>query len=797
MPAQGPFVGLEVLDLSWGMSGQLTTMCLADLGARVIRIEPPEGAPFSDQPGYRVWNRGKERVALNLKRTDDLEVFLALADRADVLVETFSPGVTNRLGIDFAALNQRNPRLVYCSITAYGSDNIHSDRPGLEALVAARTGTQWAQRGGIMAPATLGQADVDVPDCALHELRQDGPLFSASPWMGLNGFYHSNIAIAAALHHRETSGLGQWIQTSMLKRPSSGGVRSLAPGAAPTQGSWMMLRGAPKGLFQCADGRWVHHWALKPLTVIEAAEHDSLDDAPPPKYESRRSDPNRIGMEVSAIVELFHWLPLMQDAFRRFPADAWARWGARVIEGVQVIRSPEEALGDHMLFDDGCVVEVTDPDLGPIRHLGLLSDFSETNGSVQGPMARFGEHTAAVKERVRESRIASGRGSATAPVPTAIDASGRSGPLHGVRVLDLGVALAGPYASSLLADLGADVIKVNAPWDGWWLATGIGQMANQGKRSIVLNLQDARGLEVLYDLVKTADIVLHNMRWGVAERLGIGYNDLRAYNPAIIYGQSRGFDRVRSAANLPGTDQMGSALGGQEWEDGGCGRGGRPLFGTSMGDLGNGFLLAISAIQALYHRDRTGVGQTVGTSIVNACLATASNALIRADGSGVDRAKLDAEQLGFHALYRLYETHEGWICIGALNDNDWRSLCSVLGRDGLIVDERFSSPAARAANDDALAGELAEAFKIRRAQEWLPLLDTAGVPAEASTQAFEDPNVGTPVYRFSKTPANVPGATPMLGQHTEEILRELGMAASDIETLLATGVALTAENGRR
>ena len=247
----------------------------------------------------------------------------------------------------------------------------------------------------------------------------------------------------------------------------------------------------------------------------------------------------------------------------------------------------------------------------------------------------------------------------------------------GVTVLDLGVALAGPYASSLLADLGADVIKVNAPWDGWWLATGIGQMANMGKRSIVLNLQNPQGKEVLYEMVRRADIVTHNMRWGVAERLGIGYEDLEEHNPSIIYCQSRGFDRVRSAQNLPGTDQMGSALGGQEWEDGGCGRGGRPLFGTSMGDLGNGFLLAISAIQALYHRDRTGVGQAVGTSIVNACLATSSNALITEDGRGVDRARLDALQLGFHSLYRLYETADGWICIAAVTDEHWWRLCAV------------------------------------------------------------------------------------------------------------------------
>ena len=749
LPPAGPFAGVEVLELSSGIAAPMAGMLLADQGARVTRVERPGGDPFAAHPSWRVWNRGKRSVALDLADSTDHATFHGLVDGADVLLESSVPGATDRLGIGPAALCARNPALVYCSITAYGTDNEHADRPGYEALVAARTGRQWAQRGGILSPAQLDLPEVPIPDGAEQAARDDGPIFSASPWMSLNGFYHASLGIAAALVVQQRTGRGQHVAATMLNRAGTGSSTNL-----PGPPSWMTMKGAPKGLFECADGRWVHHWALKPLTVLQAAEHGSLDDAPPPDYEKRRSDPNRIGMEPEAIIELFHWFPLMQDAFRKFPAEDWARWGARVKEGVQIVRSPEEAMKDPALLVDGCVVEIEDPELGPIRHLGLLTDFSASPGRVQGPAPRPGEHA---------PEPAPARARADAPLP--------AHPLDGVVVLDLGLALAGPFASSVLSDLGADVIKVNAPWDQWWLDTAIGQMANRGKRSVCLDLQTPEGLAALYRMVAQADVVTHNMRWGVAERLGIGYEDLRLHNPRVVYCQSRGFDRVRSAQNLPGTDQMGSALGGQEWEDGGCGRGGRPFFGTSMGDLGNGYLLAIAAVQALYHRDRTGEGQAVGTSILNSCLATPMATFVHADGSVPDRGTLDAPQLGFHARYRLYETADGWLCLAAVAPRHVAALADALGCD--------------LPDDDASLAELLEMrFLERTASAWSTVLDAHGVPAEVSSPTFSRRDEDQPVLGFSRTPALVAGPAPRVGEHTAEILAQFGFTADEIEPFL-------------
>jgi crotonobetainyl-CoA:carnitine CoA-transferase CaiB-like acyl-CoA transferase len=759
----GALTGIGVLELTWGISGPMVGMMLADQGARVTRVEPPDDV-FAQSPGYRVWNRGKRSAVVDLKAADGRRAFLELAARADVVLDSYRPGVMERLGLGHEALAARHPRVITCSITAYGEGNEHSGRPGLEALAAARTGSQWAQRGGIMSTGDLGLPDVDIPEGAEQAARPDGPIFSASPWMSVNGFYHGTLAITAALVARERTGVGQHIEASMLPRAAF--VPASARGSGPMAATWMNLRGAPRGLFECKDGRWVHQWPIKPQSIIDAAEFDRLEDAPAPEYTHRRVDPARIGMEPENIVVLFYYLPLMQAAFKKFAAEEWRVWGERVKEGVQVVRTPEEAFSDELLLAEGSVVEVADPDLGPIRHIGVITELDRTPGAVQGPAPRRGEHTAEVMREATESP------DVPAGIPVLTDA-GSEGPLAGVRVLDIGLALAGPYGTSLLADLGADVIKVMAPWDAPWMDTGIGQMANRGKRGVLLNLGKPSGLDAFYRLVETADVVAHNMRDGVAERLGVGYETLRAIKPDLIYCASRGFDRDRSARRLPGTDQSGSALAGQEWEDGGCWHGGQPFFGTSMGDLGNGFLTAIAVNEALFHRARTGVGQAVGTSILYACLAATSGTFAYPDGSGPDRPKLDALQLGFHALYRLYETADGWLCLAAITPEHWERLCRVAGRGDLHADDRFSDPVVRRANDDELSKILEEVFGTRPAAEWFAVLDEAGVPVELSTPGMVTAPPGTAFVHFSDTPARPPGEAPVLDEHTDEVLAEL------------------------
>src|SRR5687767_2791892 len=228
--------GIAVLDLSRGVAGPIATMLLADNGAAVTRIESPEPDPFASWPGSRVWARGKRSAVLDLEQPDERERLLALASRADVVVESFRPGVTTRLGIDYTALSARNPRLIYCSITGYGRGNRHSDRPAYDALVAARLGLQREQRSWPGGPIDhIHGLEPPVPDlemppgCAPGSPRS-GPIFSYSTWPSLATAYLASTGVNAALLARESTGRGQLVETSLLQ-----GAMAL------TMGKWMRV----------------------------------------------------------------------------------------------------------------------------------------------------------------------------------------------------------------------------------------------------------------------------------------------------------------------------------------------------------------------------------------------------------------------------------------------------------------------------------------------------------------------------------------------------------------------------
>jgi crotonobetainyl-CoA:carnitine CoA-transferase CaiB-like acyl-CoA transferase len=320
-------------------------------------------------------------------------------------------------------------------------------------------------------------------------------------------------------------------------------------------------------------------------------------------------------------------------------------------------------------------------------------------------------------------------------------------------------------------------------------------------------------MEILHRLVARADIVQHNMRYEAATRLGVDYDSLREIKPDLIYCHTRGFDRSRKGA--PGNDQTAAALAGQCYEDGGTARGGRPLWSnTSLGDLGNGFLSAIGMLLALYHRDRTGEGQFVDTSILYACLLNTSYAWLAADGTAATRPRLDGQALRITALYGLYPTAEGWLCIAAVHDDDWRALARTLGRPDLAEDARFVDRAARMARDDELAALLEAEFAGRTAREWFAALDAAGVPVEVCDETFalgvfDDPElverrwvtsyeqglvgrlhqVGLGID-FSETPGRIAGPPLVVGDATREVLVDLGYSAAEIDALASAGTVL-------
>ncbi len=396
--------------------------------------------------------------------------------------------------------------------------------------------------------------------------------------------------------------------------------------------SWILGSRAPKGHFECADGRWIHNWVPNPRFILTASAGETLNATPDLKAQN---DPDRFGTGPEELLVMMHYQPILAEAVRKFPAQAWVDAAATAGMTIQAVRPPEEALCDPLFLADGCVVEIDDPELGRVRQVGTTYRLHANPAPIHRPAPRSGEHTDAVRAeaaRVHPAQSAVARG----PVAGgAQPGEALAAPLAGITVLDLGLAIAGPYGTQILSDLGANVIKINALYDTYWHSNHIAYMANHGKRSIALNLKDPRAMKVLLALVARADVVQHNMRYDAAERLGIDYESLKKLNPRLVYCHTRGFE-TGPRAELPGNDQTGGCLAGVQYEDGGMARGGKPLWSfCSLGDTGNGFLSAIAIIQALYHRERTGEGQFCDTSIVNAQLLNTSYALARPDGSGL------------------------------------------------------------------------------------------------------------------------------------------------------------------
>jgi crotonobetainyl-CoA:carnitine CoA-transferase CaiB-like acyl-CoA transferase len=800
MEMAGVLEGIGVLDLSWGISGPLAGMLLSDHGAQVTRIEPPGGDPF-EVSGSRVWLRGKRRATLDLETDEDRERLRALVKTADVLIESWAPGVAARLGLDHQSLGALNPRLVHCSITGYGETGKHANRPAYDALVAARTGQQWESRGVVGGTISrLSGTDgmlpgYEAPPQCMVGAPREGPLFGGVPWPSLAAFYNATLAICAALRVRELTGRGQHVHTSLLQgvlATTVGGWQRVERPDEPSFLTWVMDPRAPKGFFKASDGEWTHHWVPLPSFILNAGDQDEL--VPSDALSAPRDAPLRVSTNPEDMVILHAYYDQMAEAVAKFPADDWARLAAHVGVPVQRVRSPEEALLDPQLLEDGCVAEVDDPDLGPIRMVGRTYELSACPAPPLRPPARPGEHTDEV--RAEADRAAS------APVPAAGEQKqALEAPLEGVVVLDLGLAVAGPFGTQLLSDLGAEVIKVNnALFDSFWMKNHIAMCCNRGKRSITIDLKQTEGMAVLHDLVRKADVVQHNMRYDAALRLGVDYESLREVNPSLIYCHTRGHDKGPREL-LPGNDQTGAALAGVSWMEGGVESGATPIWPTiSLGDTGNGYLSAIGIVQALYHRDRTGEGQFIDTSIIYAHLLNASMAWISSDGATVaPRPKLDLMQLGWCARYRLYETADGWLCLAAVSDEHVAALARAIGRD--------------LPHDDAeLASMLEGVFAERPAREWVTVLDAAGVPAEVSDpefvlSLFDDPEmidkgwvthyeqgiVGRMdalglMFDLSDTPGRIAGPPLVPGQDSRAILAELGYDEEQVEKLLAAGI---------
>jgi len=395
----------------------------------------------------------------------------------------------------------------------------------------------------------------------------------------------------------------------------------------------------------------------------------------------------------------------------------------------------------------------------------------------------------------------------------------RPSALHGIRVLDFTQAQQGPFATLLLADMGADVIKVEPPGGEMGRANGLGpdgfssyfEGHNRGKRSLTLDLKKPEAVEVVRRLVPSIDVVVENFRPGAMERMGLGYEDLKPLRADLIYASASAWGRSGPWAERGGYDHVAQALSGVMYEQG-TGPGGEPhaLIGGFADQIG-AMLLAFGISTALVVRERDGIGQHIDGSLIGGMVAMQSKQIVEYLRTG--------KQSGFQsrraATYTNYECADGrHVAIAANTEAMWERLCDALGAPELKSDERFADPFGRARHKDALVVELERRFRARPMGDWLgpltehdvphaPVLDYAGMSehpqfwANGYLQEIDTPNLGKmrvpgPPIRMSETPPRIQGGGPPLGMHTEEILLAAGYSWDEIARLNESGATRTA-----
>ena len=795
---------ITVLDFTQGMAGSVATMVMSDFGARVVKIEPPGGDPYRVMPAAPMWHRGKKSVILDLEQDKDRSRAQNLARSADVVIETFLPGDAEANGVDYDTLSALNPRLIYTSITAFGDKGPYARYRPYESLVSAKCGRYMA---------FAGQNDREGPNYGAVQVASHAAAMAA-----VRG-------TVAALMLRDRTGRGQRVETSLLKAITYYDLLQFAV--------WQMMINHPEQFdfdptvvasrptpiqylpVRTKDGRWIQLANLMErlfISEVKAIGLGHLLDEPRYANAPNLDDDPREEMREFIL-----------ERMRQKTMDEWMELFINVEGDVaaEPFMTSIEALDHPQVVYNGLAQEVKDPVVGDTRQIGPLFRMDATPPRIQGPAPRPGQHT----EEVLSDIVSSSNNGEDARRD---DGEFPNHPLEGITVLDMSTVIAGPVSGSLMAELGARVIRIETLAGDWMRNAYNGLATNRtmaGTLGLSIDLKNADGREVLNRLLPKVDVVLHNMRPGAPERVGIGIEQVRNLNPDAVYVYLGGYGSSGPHSHRPSMHPIGGAVGGGVMAQ--IGSAGIPAPDSPMSmdevkavsrrlgranevnpDPNTAMVTATAITMALYARQRFGKPQYVETTMIG------SNAYVNADHffdyeGRPPRPTQDADGFGLGALHRLYQSSDGWVFLDCPFEDEWRRMCDALDRPDLLSDPRFVDPDARGANDDALISELAKEFSQKTALEWEEIMTSVDVGCVQTEDRgmyhffSEDPHVEenglrvdvehpkfgpmwryAPILDFSRT-SSVAGPGILRGEHTIPILKELGFTESEVHEMRA------------
>jgi crotonobetainyl-CoA:carnitine CoA-transferase CaiB-like acyl-CoA transferase len=758
----GPLDGVRVLDLTYGAPGAVATMLLADYGAEVISVSGSPGD--GGRPAMTsTWDRGKRSIAVD--GDADVRLLEALASSADVVVVDDSGSLAGV--IDLRALRESHPGVVCTSIVG-GAEAVFWD-----ALAGARRGVLDGAAG-----------------------HRDGPKFLGHPAISYSIGLLALVGTLAAVHRRLQTGAGALVTVSDVDGVAAQSTMNWWSEEAE---SFVTERSATGQLdfgrrrlllrtFAAADGELlqIHTGAVGAFDRLLDLVGLASDVSP-----STDASGNPRLLDDSDLAALAR----LPSIFSTKPRDEWLTllWTHQV--AALPVLPPGRVFSDDQVEYAGMMVPVADPRLGRIEVVGPPIVLSSSPG-------RAGTRVSLADEdgpSIRQSGWSSTGLAAADAVGVAPPGGQNLPPLRDVKVLEFGSWFAAAYGNRVLADLGADVIKVE-PASGDPMRTLPDPFlgANLGKRSVVLDLSLPRQRPAVEALLQWADVVQHNMRPGVAERLGVGREQVAAANGSAIYSYAPGYGSVGPKAHLQSFAPLLSGFVGIQHEVAGKGNAPHGAFGNE--DYFNGLLNASAILLALLHRSRTGASQYVECPQLHSSLLVMSHWYLLGGVPASTMPELDADQYGWTPEHRIYQCLDGWIAVAAEQAESKRKLFEIVGADG----DSSAPPADATARADALTYE----FFGRTVDDWVARIAGAGIPCAAVEESdwfmrflkdspLEDGRV-LAVTTSAGHRVRIPGdlvhfdgeawrrerpAAPDLGADTASVLAQLGVAELDTRDL--------------
>ena len=711
-PEQTALGAFRILDLTQG-PGQYATRLLADLGADVVRIEPPDGgpsrraSPFArDRPGpdrsltFLHLNSNKRSVVLDLEHEGDRARLLRLTSGADALVEDFSPGYQEGLGLGYARMREANPAIVVTSVTPFGQAGPYASMKGSDLIAQAMSDWMW-----------------NVGDEGDHPCAAPG-----DPSTHIGGT-HAALGTLLALYTRRRSGRGQHVDVSVHEAMTASassfpiGRFSAATQIMRRMGSHTNAAGV--NCYPCSDGyaQMNIHFAQLWQKLVEWIDHPVLKD---PYWLSTeaRSESAEVAEEI------------IKEFTASMTTEEFVSGGRKRGLPVAPVNTFSDVRRSPVLLGRSWFKDVVHAELGEVNMPGFPWTMSATPPGYYRSAPLLGEHTGEVLQTAGAEGRRPGAGSGRQEGP----------PLKGIRVIDLTRAWAGPFCTRLLADYGAEVIKIESgkfdtQREG---RAGIYTELNRNKISITIDLHHPEGQGLVKRLAEQSDVLVNNYRPGTLERFNLGYEELRKVNPGIIVLSMPGYGST-------GPGRLNASHGAQLMADSGLfyiwGQPDTPVERrgrAAIPDFLGGAQGALAVTAALHARDAIGAGQEIEIAQLEALVAALGVGLLDSSVNSRDwqpagNRRLDAAPYDVYAC----RGHDAYCAITCVTDEQWEALCRTMGRAHLANDARFATLADRAGNADELDEIITSWTSELTPRQVMHMLQKAGVPA-AAVQTGED-----------------------------------------------------------